>query len=1738
MASLTFELVTGNDQVAYDALISELPAGENNLARGVVVPSHPANKPQTFKINNVTPNTPYMVDFVGEWATAPTPRIYFIPTGTYQLITVALPYGPVTATVKSTGETRQFLISVSNYAVFFRAYAKELTEYSLQPLAIVQDSIANPLAYRLATPLLTGLTSLIPSDLEILSALSYKLLTKSLLHRPESEAAAREILSAFSATNPIFFKMQNLNEFDSPMYRSEEIFQGYEAHVWFPNNEMERWKAFITLLANLPQLYSIRQITESEVYVQVGDILKRHRFDFNSPQANSITTGVAYLSDCFLKLFKPSVTVSSEHWLSFCQASYVLDQLMSNSLFPINDPVGIKRQLPAWSGYSLCGRLDQQYDIENVHDWYYDSPLFGNVDGFNSLFYLSKMPISVSAVKLFVDGLLKRMYVDYRVSISGDIISGATRIMSSTTRIVVEAPLGDVRPFKGPTFSSLEVRGEANLQMLLTGIETGLDNVSFVISHRPTVIPNDLEEIAVHFVTPKVASSGIIGENQYGTIDLVEGLTSYDLTFNQPTLALDYQLLVSITIDPMPNTNPDEVAQIAHLVRTHTQNGATIDFSHQIPANAKLNWWVIEDDLVSLERGTLQLDAGATTVLIPLTGGPYYDQVVVLLQLWHLDPSYITAPIYLTSFILKPSQIVTMFSAPLGNGNYRLDYCVFESRGGNFLEFYDPPAVGSIIEAHYDTKWKYWINSGLTPPPDGQNKEFYLPSPCQNPESVYLAMDGRLMNQGADKQYILQSDKVIFKYPPTAAQVLWAVYPINPNGDTLPSTWEQGKLLRLPESIGEYATGWLQTTGDKITPTESIELAGVKFEAKDTAEGRITNIKSINLGDSVSWPDVHSITIQPSAIDLGTYRFSYSGHTFTDGLLIRVSTTGTLPTGLVANTLYKVAGASLIDFALTDLLNHPIAVTNEGTGLHTFTNAVVLAGINNQFDQNGDLIPTTVNQFRIGYSQDQDAEALVAAINAHPSLSLRFVAKYLGLGVTSVKALALGNGYYNRTMTALGTSFGDTTNITGDSAPSSYTEAYVRSEGYCLTVAADTLTDNTFNGIHRLTDGDEVKIVTVGTLPTGLTSGAVYYVTNATSTSFQLRYRSKSTLDNNITLSPIVPFTGGTGSFTIHRLAGALSLNSDIHLDSATSTFNYVDHGLFEGLKVTIVNVGSKQYAVTGELHPDNGYTTILGSLPVGLQETKFYYVSNVTSDSFQLANEAGVTVLFSTSGEGFQLISRFDLADNIFRIKNQGFIANGPVTLSSEELPPEIQSGTIYYVLNQTVNSLQLSLVPSGSPLSFTDIGSEIKITAYPHFPAGNNKLLDTASLYREINTHPLTKILFELTLNADTIIIKKKAIGRSDLSLSVSGNSILVKNLSEGKDPDNRLSYQTSKMCYNYKAPVTALDGLSTVWLEQYNGDTFLFDAPPISQQEGYFISEVFPIEPHPLDSTAANLPTCNYPKGVFTQGFCTHISETSIDVLPDIEVIVTTANMPVQEGLQPTSDPKVFTISLISCAGQESLMLWIDGVFQSPVDGVFQSPAAYSYADDGHIGRITLPNAPTSEQHLWVWYLPMGSSCAYERVDALAGNINGSNTDFTVPEAWIDSETLVVFLEGLFSLQLQDYIMLPSSQIRYNIAPATGQSLWAHYNLGLALPTDRWRQTRIGITNGTDNRYEVYHMLTSELPISVDATLLFLDGLNQGGMYSMELDDKGNPNGWIVFHSVPEANRTLDAVFIKAT
>ncbi len=1600
MANVTFQLVLGDDREVYAHLIDALPPGENNLRRGVVVPAHPTNKPQTFQLSGLTAHTPYMLDVEGEWHTAPTPRRYFVPIGETHNLVLALPYGPSTITIHNviTGEVYRFLASVVNYAVLFRSYAREITEYSKLPLMQLEQSISSDLSYRLTLPMLTGLTSLIAVDLEALSVLAHKLLVKNLLHDPGTLGATRDILAAFSASNPVFFPMKNITKLDAPMFRSEEVYQGHEAHIWLPNNEVERWSAFILLLNNLPQLYTLKQVTETDVYVQQGGKLRRHVFDFNSPLANSITTGLAYLIDCFLNLFSLTVTVESEHTLSFCQATYTLDQRIDNSLIATDaDAVGI---VP-WQSFSLSGRFGQQYDImPAIHEWHYDTPVRGQVDGVNRFFSLSHLPNSTSAVKVFVDGLLKSLYRDYRISLSGNIISSAYRVLTMPQdNILIDVQLGLSRPFVSPVFSALEARESANLQKLLTSVETGLSSVAFIISHPPHIEATSSQAIAIHYATPKLLNTDTIGDNQWQRIAMDVDTSSYTIVYERPTATLNYQLLVSLSVDDMPGNDPKRVGQYAHLVREKTQTGAVVEFSAALSEGVFLNYWVIEEDSIVLERGTFILSEGQTAQSLLFANGPYFDQVVIILQLWEIYPSFVDAGIYLTSMQrVGPGGTTIRISSPIVGSGYRLDYVVFPARDGDFVEFFQPPL--GLIEAHYDVAWPHWLHAELSPSPDGIRTTFSLPYPITHLKSLYLALNGRLMTQGANNQYIVsENNTVTFMFPPTQQQLIWAVYPVSTLNAQLPSNWDQGFLNYLPSYQGQYATGWIKLLGP-ILVDSYLTIDKARLDAVATANGLITNSTAITIGSSLSWGKL----------------------------------------------------------------------------------GVMLTAIPN--------IPTSEGHFQVGLSKDDDARSLATAINNHSIINNYYTAYNIASGFVVVKANRLGGTLYNDTLSAFGML--TATNITGDSAPNSYNTCMLYHGEYVVSLPSDDVVESSFYKMdHPFYVGLGIKLVATSSCPQPLLADTLYYVVNTTQHTFQLSLTPYG--------EPITLLDSGSGYHTF--------ISQNIELE--TSSFCYPT------LKMPFTGVVSEgSYTISSVL-------PLVDNLRIGMS----IYGDNIPEQAY-IVDIQGFNQIIMNVKSLATMATEFTVS-NAFKDREPiGFITTG-------SLPSGIVEGQKYYATNITENRFQVSETADSMPISLNSVGSgSLLIYSISRFVVGRDVELDAQSLAEAIAGHPI--IRNRLTVNVDSGILKltSREVGvNGNMRIAASDPNISYHSLSLGSEKTGVL-YGASKICYAYNAPVVALDGLSTKLWVNYGGDKFKFTFNPTLKQESYYISEVYPMDHHPLDSTVANLP-CNYPKGVFTQGFATHSTAVDINIVQTGDLVVATANLPVQERPQGMIDGynKNFILSLSSCAGTDSLLIWLDGILQPST--------AYTYTEMGNYGKITFTNAPSSSQvNLWAWYLPYGSSCVDERVRELIGVIDGENQTFTIPDApWENNAALIVFLEGLFILQNYEYTILNSTQIKFvDTAPAIGQSLWSHYNLGSVLPIDLWQQVYLGTSDGTTTVFTIPHMISSDLPTSPDSVLVFLNGLNQGGHYVVEVAGDGNPTGNIIFSDAPEANRRVEVVYIR--
>lgn len=1596
MNKIELFLSLGNDTDSYRNLLSALPAGDDNLTRGIVTPSHPANRPLAFTVENVEPGQAYLVQVTSEYETPPMPNFGFVPTSSTYQISMSLAYGPNTIDIKgSNGDYARFTISVTHYALLFRSSAREISEYCKVPLKILSDNLDSSIGYMQALPLVGDLVDLIPADLEVLGTLSYKLIIKNLLHRPGRDIATTELLSAFCVSTPVFNPMHNLGVAETTLYRTEEHFAGYEAHVWMPNREIERWRTFILLVNNLPQLFTLKQVTEGEVYVKIGNKLRRHLFDFNSAFANSIIEGTQLITECFKNLFWLDMTVDSEHFLSYCQASYILDsRIVPPGLLTSDaDLLAVSN----WAGWSLTGRFEQQYDISHdIHRWKYDSPLDGVVDGDNRYFRPSAIPSSSNATKLFIDGLLLRLAEDYRVSLGSSFRSGSYRTYNSPDPMLLDVNVGDPRTFIAPVFTSLEVAGGADMQYLITVVDQGLESLKFVVSAPPTLDLSSDQVAYLHYMSPAMPAIAYGGGNQYGMAPLPIGTVTYSLTFPTSATSIDYQLLVQYAEDPMAS-GPSGVSQPTLIVKAHSLTGATVEFSAPIDSpNAQLHWWMIERDGIALERGTLSLTNGQDEQLVQFSEGPYLEPVIVMFQLWTTD-ALSGAVMPFTSFrYLGSTSCTVRFSSPIEGSFCRLDYLVFASQAGNLIEVFNPPQPGQLVEAHYDTKWQYWRNTGLIPITDGVRRDFTLPFTMANPDSLYLTLNGRLLTQGAENQYVVTSPTTVrLNFSPTPTQRLWAVYPVaNGAGEIPESTWHQGFLTRQGDDPGRNAVGEIRHEG-KIALGDTVTIRDTTLTAIATAKGTISNPGTIVSGHAVTFassgvsltavpqsasntsPAIQEIVEVWTTADVGgslNGKYFFLGRPALPGLYVWFNVGGfgvdpLIPSKIgVQVSLYAGSTAeavaaeiqsalSLLPYIITLSGNHLVIKNRDGGDVTDASDAGGTGFTVTVTSQGSDPQPI-FDQFKVGLGQDIDAASLVSTFNSHPVLSGSYFAEYQGNGLTTIKSL---------TLTPSVTEVASITSLSDVSGSLAGKYLWVGSDYYVWFMVGGVGTDPS---------------------PAGGTNVEVHVATNATAATIASAIR--------VALIPL-----GFG----------------VEIDGAVITVSQPTAGIVS--------------------HPsaaDSGF---------------------------------GITILIPG--------------------RNAGTAANQTLTVSGNSM-------------------IATSITGDSAP--FVGV-----------FAAGVNRENDSWSLERAINSHPDLNFRYYSQVPETGLVTLTSLVRGAEENAEVAvGPSMLSKPLIGGRRTDRDLPMLTYKTFYYHDAPIVALDGASSRLYDSYGGNAVRFQFRPTGQQEPYYVSEVFPIDRHPLDSLNANQ-DCNYPKGLFTQGLLTTLTDSDVAAPSPGFITITIDGLPVQE--EPTGvidgSNSTFKLTLSSKAGVNSLIVWIDGIFQPPL------PSNFSYTEISGQGQIIFVDAPQPGQKLWAWYLPSGDSAIDERVESLVGTIDGSNQHFSIASAPITyRQSILLFLEGLFQLQNVDYSVDPST-LFFDftpafpdpnwIAPAIGQSLWCHLNRGVADPKN-WRQLRLGVADGATSRFTIPHLIQSELPTSVESVIVALDGLVQRNKIDFNVVVAANP------------------------
>lgn len=1793
MGVIKLEYNLGLISETYNRLLASLPTGEDNITADIVVPTHTSDRPVTLKVSGLTANTPYIFHVMAESQNADSPTIGFVPTSDVQYLPVQLSHGYNNVLIlDNQGNQSTFRIAVAHYAVFFQAESEQITNYSWVPIKNLENNVQSEVGYILANPLISTFNKYIPTDLEILAVLANKLLVKNMLWRPGTDAGIDELLAAFSASHPVIMPMKNLGIAETPLYRGEEDFAGYEAHVWLPNREVERWRTFLQYINNLPQLFSLVQINEGEVFIKQGDTLHRHVFDFESDFANTVLEGVVG-STCFERIFRFSLVSEKEIFMGFCQASYPLDNSMPALLTPDTDLLAVTK----FQDWSLSGRFEKQYDISyNKHKWVYEIPT-GNIDSVNRFFDLSQVPATHSALKLFLDGLLLRYLVDYHISIEDDFRSGVYPIASSLNPMILDIPVGTPRRINAPVFSSIEIMGGVNTQFLVTANNQTDTNLSFIISSPPILGP---QEAKLHYITPDLAASSYGGKNQYGTASVPIGVTNYNLVF--PTPALDFQYQLFVQLGDEGNVGDEGNETLSVVGTTSGAFGLTFNYDKLAQKFTPLYGGITSE--VTVRISVSQWAGGSTNLLAQIQA--------VDNGLPSGIPLATTEPFAVTSVI--PDVDVTLNFSSTVSLQAGTEYFLVLSYAG--LQ------IGSEIlftSANTDTGYIYSINTGLWSSQNYWSFGYSLVLQAQVATQIDCIV----------RSHTTTSALIEFSDATTNTKLHWWLLEENnialendsvsvPNGsDTLEITFLEGPYF---EEVVVLIQLW---NTEAISPV-SIPLISFTNKTAFSMEVQFSETLGDNyIIDYAIFPSAagnHIVMHYPPVTgqvlecqyDTEWEHWSNVGPIEqNDGL----RKTFTLPTRC---PIHEALYTTLDGRVLVQGYNQQYTVLDDTQIQLNFTPQL---GQQLWFsyptaDLTGKAPESSWHQgylTRQGTYQGSYAKCDIyndGVVKAGDSIT---ISGDILLGVAgaigTVNVTSKINEFDNLTFVESAITFKAVSYTT-------YTNPLLHG-----TFSADADVDTINNSInlinHGIINNQLIYLYFTGNTPTGITPLTRYFVAETTLNSFKL-----STSVNGGNIIDI----SGIGTGLGYVASGALptefpclkSLEEDAQaLTTVINNYDAISTNFLASYSSSIITIKARKPNFNQTLTKVGASLTvsnITGGVPLTKNEQQLITFSTAPSSgkfALQFAeyktsyinyNETAAVIqstirliphlndvvvagnfatgftldfektagsksqpLFSVVGPShtFDPINVNGFIPNTIYKINHGYYETQPVTvLTTGTLPAGLLNAKTYYVHVVDENNIALSESVAGSIVTLTSGGTgthhlyadtlytvnnrvEITITrtieGYGNrFLAGVSQSGDTLALADLIqsNINLTSQYLLDLT-DGHISLISKQIGAKFNSAAVVDGVSIRATNFIGGTDAKLGLPMRAEKQFYHQEAPIVALDGISTRLYKGYGGVDIKFDTEPTKRQEPYMVSQVYPVEHHPLDSMEVNLP-CAYPKGQYTQGLSAHLSDVEINVDQEGTLIRIVNNLPFQEAPTGVLDGVncIFDLSLPSCAGQNSLLLWLDGILQPPT--------TYNYSVVAGHGRITFITPPESEQVLWAWYIPYGDACVYEHVVELTGTIDGSNQNFAIPNSpFADQNILLVFLDGLLNIQNIDYeVDTGNSSITFlgafapNIDPvsSTPQTLWAHFNEGV-LAAEPWRQITVGTGDGVENVFTIPHLLTTELPTSKDSVIVAMDGLVQreGIDFTVEIGMTGFPTGQLTFTIPPEVGRIIQTVYI---
>jgi hypothetical protein len=241
-----------------------------------------------------------------------------------------------------------------------------------------QNAIFNKYSTRLAEPYITYKDFL--PEFQTIQTMALKFIIRTLMNDKAEDVGVRDFTTALTQSTPVFNPIRGSFNFDPivyPLSNIQELFSGTDAHVWIPNSKIANWTAFIKYIDNLPDLFSLESVSESEVVLDYGGVEERHRFDFETDD---------YSTNFGLHAFdniRVSTILNSSLLMRIFAASYTLDLVVradsplgdSRPYFDSGRPFDsgvtfdadyVDPLADGFVGLPLTGRFEQ--DVKNTYD--------------------------------------------------------------------------------------------------------------------------------------------------------------------------------------------------------------------------------------------------------------------------------------------------------------------------------------------------------------------------------------------------------------------------------------------------------------------------------------------------------------------------------------------------------------------------------------------------------------------------------------------------------------------------------------------------------------------------------------------------------------------------------------------------------------------------------------------------------------------------------------------------------------------------------------------------------------------------------------------------------------------------------------------------------------------------------------------------------------------------------------------------------------------------------------------------------------------------------------------------------------------------------------------------------------------------------------------------------------------------------------------------------------------------